>query len=159
MHRVEDIPPPPDFIFVPFQPSPPPEPERAAVSTSPTRIEPVACRVVDAREAARRVARGWRVDIAPCLSIEAADVPAVALPALDVTAAPAPSVAAVAAAESGRRLPRRRGRVAARSVSPLPDSNEVSRAISELEAAFRPAALCSASDESAGVTGCRVGGV
>jgi hypothetical protein len=66
LHRVENVPPPPDFIYEPFvssraAPTPP------AASARP--IHPRPCRVVDARQARQRVQRGWRVDVAPCLDI------------------------------------------------------------------------------------------
>jgi hypothetical protein len=68
LHRVEDVPPPPDFIFRPFVSSL----SRAAPSpASLLAIEPRPCRVVDEREACRRVARGWRVDVAPCVEVGA----------------------------------------------------------------------------------------
>jgi hypothetical protein len=157
LHRVENIPPPPDFIFQPFVPTGPaprPAPPDAsrALATEPSGlepmavsgaqpIEPVACQIVDRRDAARRVNRGWRVDIAPCLSIG--------------SGAPLPS----SSGETPRRATRRRGSVVARSFSPLPDSDEVSRAISELEAAFAQPALHYRPDGSAGVGSCRAGGV
>jgi hypothetical protein len=70
LHRVEDVPPPPDFIFRPFVSSL----RRAALSpglASTRPIEPRPCRVVDEREACQRVARGPRVDVAPCVEVGA----------------------------------------------------------------------------------------
>ncbi len=157
LHRVENVPPPPDFIFQPFvrtepaqRPALPDAP--LALATGPSGleptvvpetqpIEPVACQIVDRRDAARRVNRGWRVDIAPCLSIGSGP--------------PLPS----APPETARRATRRRGSAVARSLTPLPDSDEVSRAISELEAAFAQPALHYRPDGSAGVGPCRAGGV
>lgn len=111
VHRVENIPPPPDFIFTPFVSSrrcvattmdvdtsrvcssgavsdvastevPLSEAVVAALAADPTAggvcaalvpapIEPRPCRAVDEREACRRVDRGWRVDVAPCLNVGA----------------------------------------------------------------------------------------
>jgi hypothetical protein len=65
-HRVEDVPPPPEFIFRPFVSSLRRAP--AALASAPP-IEPQACQIVDEREACRRVARGWRVDVAPCVDV------------------------------------------------------------------------------------------
>jgi hypothetical protein len=125
-HRVEDVPPPPDFIFRPFV--------RAAAPTAPVAvtldaapIQPRACQVVDAREARLRVQRTGRVDIAPCLSVVES-----------APAAPAPVVERV-------RRSRRRGPPALRAlaVAPLPDRGELQRAIEELEAAFaKPGLHC-----------------
>jgi hypothetical protein len=81
VHRVENIPPPPDFIFRPFVRSPRREVSlgeavvaaladpSAASLLPPAPIEPRPCRSVDERDAGRRIERGWRVDVAPCLSI------------------------------------------------------------------------------------------
>lgn len=78
VHRVEDVPPPPDFIFVPFVPSAgrsPAEaratPLRPLASCRPAQrpIAPSPCRAVDEREARRRVDRGRRVDVAPCVPV------------------------------------------------------------------------------------------
>jgi hypothetical protein len=155
IHRVENVPPPPDFIFQPFvrtspteRPAPPDPSPALATGASPEPpvvseaepIEPVACQIVDRRDAARRVNRGWRVDIAPCLSV-------------------GPGPAPASSSGETRRATRRRGSVVARSLSPLPDSDEVSRAISELEAAFAQPALHYRPDGSAGVGACRAGGV
>jgi len=66
-HRVENVPPPPDFIYRPFASS------RARVTPaveSPRPIDPRPCRVVDARQAGQRVQRGWRVDVAPCVRVD-----------------------------------------------------------------------------------------
>jgi len=97
VHRVENIPPPPDFIFRPLASSrrreasvgeaapsevPLSEAVVAALAADPSAggvcaalvartIEPQACRTIDEREASRRVDRGWRVDVAPCLNIGA----------------------------------------------------------------------------------------
>ena len=110
VHRVENIPPPPDFIFTPFVSSrrhaanaldvgrsdvtsgvvsdlatsevPLSEAVVAALAANPsaggvcaalvpTPIDPQPCRTVDEREACRRVDRGWRVDVAPCLNVGA----------------------------------------------------------------------------------------
>jgi hypothetical protein len=109
VHRVENIPPPPDFIFTPFVSSrrrdlTPSEVSARDVGTSisdvapsevplseavvaalaanpsaggvcaalvPVPIDPRPCRTVDEREACRRVERGWRVDVAPCLNVGA----------------------------------------------------------------------------------------
>lgn len=66
LHRVEDVPPPPDFIYRPFVSS---RTRAAPAPASPRPIHPRPCRVVDARQARLRVQRGWRVDVAPCLDI------------------------------------------------------------------------------------------
>lgn len=106
VHRVENVPPPPDFIFKPFVSSrrraasahdgvvndvddvaslrevPLSEAVVAALAANPSAggvcaalvpapIEPRPCRTVDEREACRRVDRGWRVDVAPCLNVGA----------------------------------------------------------------------------------------
>jgi hypothetical protein len=75
VHRVEDVPPPPDFIFRPFISSR----SRAALTLlspiKPLPIDPRPCRVIDEREAYRRVERGARVDIAPCVVVGAAGEP------------------------------------------------------------------------------------
>jgi hypothetical protein len=109
-HRVENVPPPPDFIFRPLasaRPRPPaaPAPSSSAVSVLP--IDPRPCRVVDEREAGRRVDRGFRVDVAPCIEV------------------------GVAAGEPSRRQPRRRGSLAARALL----SSPVGVPLPELEAA------------------------
>jgi hypothetical protein len=71
-HRVEDVPPPPDFIFRPFVSSR----CRPALTPLPALpIDPKPCRVIDGREACRRVERGVRVDIAPCLIVGAVGEP------------------------------------------------------------------------------------
>ena len=76
-HRVADIPPPPDFIFRPLAAP------RSAASIALGRFEPSAAppltllgyRVIDARAATSRVERRWRIDIAPCVQVEAAPPP------------------------------------------------------------------------------------
>jgi hypothetical protein len=68
-HRVENVPPPPDFIFRPFVSSLRRAGASPAVPASASPIEPRLCQVVDQREAGRRVARGWRVDVAPCVEV------------------------------------------------------------------------------------------
>ena len=75
-HRVENVPPPPDFIFRPFVSSRRRELNAEGVSESAVRprlapISPRPCRVVDEIEACRRVDRRFRVDVAPCVDIEA----------------------------------------------------------------------------------------
>jgi hypothetical protein len=80
-HRVEDVPPPPEFIFRPLASSRRAEPaalfEPVAV---PLRALPLlGYRVVDEHLAASRVERRWRVDVAPCLAVAAA-LPQAALP-------------------------------------------------------------------------------
>jgi len=90
-HRVEDVPPPPDFVYRPLvstraRAAPPLSPEPPAVTAPPTEpqpieprpieprpIEPRPCRVVDTRQACQRVQRGWRVDVAPCVHIGAGE--------------------------------------------------------------------------------------
>ena len=68
-HRVENVPPPPAFIYRPFVSSRARE-LRAALGTLSTQpLELLPYRVVDQRAASRRVQRGWRVDVAPCVSI------------------------------------------------------------------------------------------
>lgn len=104
-HRVENVPPPPEFIFVPFVPS---RARAALVAVPPPTIDPRPCRVVDEREACRRIDRGWRVDVAPCLTVGAM-------------------------AEASRRQSRRRGGMVA--CAALPPSAEVALALPELEAA------------------------
>jgi hypothetical protein len=69
-HRVEDVPPPPDFIYRPFVSS---RARSAPPAPSPRPIQPRPCRVVDARQARQRVQRGWRVDVAPCVDIGAVE--------------------------------------------------------------------------------------
>jgi hypothetical protein len=71
LHRVEDIPPPPEFVFRPFVSSRPRELGVARSVVAAVPIEPRPCRVVDEREACRRVERGWRVDVAPCVNVGA----------------------------------------------------------------------------------------
>jgi hypothetical protein len=71
-HRVEDVPPPPDFIFRPLVST------RARVvlaAVPPLPIDPRPCRAVDAREECERVERGWRVDVAPCLTVGSSGEP------------------------------------------------------------------------------------
>ena len=68
-HRVENVPPPPDFIFRPFVSSRRRElhAEGASESAVRPRLSPIAprpCRVVDEVEACRRVDRRFRVDVA-----------------------------------------------------------------------------------------------
>ena len=70
-HRVENIPPPPEFIFRPLSSA-----RRAAPTLA---FEPVAAplralpllgyRVVDEHLASSRVERRWRVDVAPCVAV------------------------------------------------------------------------------------------
>jgi hypothetical protein len=104
-HRVENVPAPPEFIFVPFVPS---RSRTALAVVPPPTIDPRPCRVVDEREACRRIERGWRVDVAPCVNVGAM-------------------------AEASRRQSRRRGgRVACAA---LPPGEEVALAPLELEAA------------------------
>jgi hypothetical protein len=67
-HRVENVPAPPEFIFVPFVPS---RLRAARAVVPPPTIDPRPCRVVDEREACRRIDRGWRVDVAPCVNVGA----------------------------------------------------------------------------------------
>lgn len=66
LNRVEDVPPPPDFIYTPFVSS---RARCAPSAPSPRPIHPRPCRIVDARQARLRVQRGWRVDVAPCLEV------------------------------------------------------------------------------------------
>jgi hypothetical protein len=104
-HRVENVPPPPEFVFVPFVPS---RVRKARAAVPPPTIEPRPCRVIDEREACQRIDRGWRVDVAPCVNVGA------------IT-------------EASRRQSRRRGaRVACGS---LPAIEEVALAQLVLEAA------------------------
>jgi hypothetical protein len=145
LHRVENVPPPPDFIFEPFVRSPLPEPSLAAAAVADAgRIEPRPCRVIDDRNAAQRVDRGSRVDIAPCVDIGVS---------ASARAAPTGPKQAV------RRAKRSRGRLAARALAPSRRGDEVSRAIIELDTAFAQPELHSAPDESTGVTACRIRGV
>jgi hypothetical protein len=141
LHRVENVPPPPDFIFEPFLRS---RGSEASAATAPVpagaRIEPRPCRVVDARDASLRVDRGFRVDIAPCVSIGASA-------AACIPVAPKPTL---------RRATRRRGRLAARALLPSRRGDEVNRAIMELDAAFAPSELHSEPDEGTGVTACQI---
>jgi hypothetical protein len=105
-HRVENVPPPPDFIFRPLA-SARPRPSLAP-SGSALPIDPRPCRVVDEREAGRRIDRSQCVDVAPCIEVGAA------------------------ASEPSRRQPRRRGSLAARVLLaspvgvPLPELEAVS---------------------------------
>jgi hypothetical protein len=92
-HRVENVPPPPAFIFRPLASS------RRAVEPATAVFEPVAVplralpllgyRVVDQHVASSRVQRRWRVDVAPCLAVAAA----IALPLPATEAVLLPSVA------------------------------------------------------------------
>ncbi|HVZ36316.1 MAG TPA: hypothetical protein VG963_28000 [Polyangiaceae bacterium] len=108
-HRVQDIPPPPEFVFQPFVSS-----RRSSPSAPPAApLQPLGCRVIDQQDSGRRIDRRWRVDIAPCLSVESPpEVPATAAPAL----------------RRRRRAPLVRG--------PALVLLELSRALTELEAAF-----------------------
>jgi len=105
-HRVADIPPPPDFIFRPLA-----RPPRAACQVPRAPFEASAAppltllgyRVIDARAATSRVERRWRIDIAPCVRIEAgpSQLASAALPASDAETKPAqPAVAAGTELES-----------------------------------------------------------
>jgi hypothetical protein len=74
-HRVEDVPPPPEFIFRPLPSSRRAEPAAAVFEpvAVPLRALPLlGYRVVDEQLAASRVERRWRVDVAPCLAVAAA---------------------------------------------------------------------------------------
>jgi len=71
-HRVENVPPPPEFIFRPFVSSRARDLRLALETLCAPPLEPLRYRVVDQRAASCRVQRGWRVDIAPCLRIGAA---------------------------------------------------------------------------------------
>lgn len=119
-HRVEDIPPPPAFIYEAVLAHAERELQRvtaarlAAEARARAAIVPARCHTVGAHRAAQRVERAWRVDIAPCLPVDGA--PAQVEPAAE---APQPE----------RR--RRRG-----NPSELPMLKDLSRAIAELEAAF-----------------------
>jgi hypothetical protein len=64
LHRVADVPPPPEFVYRPFVSSR----ARVALVALPP-IDPQPCWVVDEHEAGRRVARGLSVDVAPCVSV------------------------------------------------------------------------------------------
>ena len=73
-HRVENVPPPPDFIFRPFVSSRRRDADGASESAVWPRLAPISprpCRVVDEIDACRRVDRRFRVDVAPCVDIEA----------------------------------------------------------------------------------------
>jgi hypothetical protein len=96
---VENVPPPPDFIYRPFVSS-----RAAPPPPSPRPIHPRPCRIVDARQARQRVQRGWRVDVAPCIDIGSADRRpsrhrggVVACPAAPLPAEPAPELRAASA--------------------------------------------------------------
>jgi hypothetical protein len=96
VHRVENVPPPPEFIFQPFASS---RAREAALSARPRPIDPRPCRVVDDREANRRVERGWRVDVAPCLNVGASsESRRQGRHRGGVVACPAPPISEVAAA-------------------------------------------------------------
>ncbi|HWO14312.1 MAG TPA: hypothetical protein VNN80_32625 [Polyangiaceae bacterium] len=71
LHRVEDVPPPPEFVYRPFVSSRRREAAAAPALAVATPIDPRPCRVVDERDACRRVERGWRVDVAPCVNVGA----------------------------------------------------------------------------------------
>jgi len=71
-HRVENVPPPPEFIFRPFVSSRARDLCLALATLCAPPLEPLRYRIVDQRAASCRVQRGWRVDVAPCLSIGAA---------------------------------------------------------------------------------------
>jgi hypothetical protein len=64
LHRVADVPPPPEFVYRPFVSS---RSRVAAAVAAP--IDPQPCCVVDEREQWRRVARGFFVDVAPCVTV------------------------------------------------------------------------------------------
>ncbi len=163
-HRVENVPPPPAFIFEPFVPSPvraAPTPPKAPLAALPALpLIPMPCRVIADPVLRRRVARGLRVDIALCLSVGSdaevsrvepndAEVSRVEPSCVPVSHAE-PSRFEVSRVEPSRFVPepnsaerlsrpvRRRRGLATRAVtrSPLPAADEVSRAIAELEAAF-----------------------
>jgi hypothetical protein len=108
-HRVENVPPPPDFLFKAVTPA-------AAVAQPVTAIvrwvEPV--QTVLVRPADRRVTRGVRVDVAPRTVVDSGP----------------PSCE--------RRSASRRGPLVTRVLAPCPlaDEDELRRAISELEDAF-----------------------
>ncbi len=68
LNRVENVPPPPEFVLRPFVSS---RARSAEGDAQPRPIDPRPCRIVDDREACRRVERGWRVDVAPCLNVGA----------------------------------------------------------------------------------------
>jgi hypothetical protein len=67
-HRVANVPPPPAFVFQPFASSRRAAVARVIAAASPP-LAPLGYRVVDRRNADRRVLRGWRVDVAPCLRV------------------------------------------------------------------------------------------
>jgi hypothetical protein len=130
-HRVENVPPPPEFVFRPFVPSRP----LPASPPSAVPLEPLRCRVIDERQATTRVERRWRVDVAPCLRIES---PRVVVPSV--------------AEQPSRRRRRVSAQGGSRSVA-LPNLMDLSRAISELEAAFaeRPFAAPPLAEAARGV--------
>lgn len=71
-HRVENVPPPPDFIFKPFVSS---RSGPALVVASARPIYPRPCRSVDHRDACRRIERSRSVDVAPCVHVGAVELP------------------------------------------------------------------------------------
>jgi hypothetical protein len=74
-HRVENVPPPPDFIFRPLASSRRPAAPAPLFEpvTVPLRALPLlGYRVVDEHVVSSRVERRWRVDVAPCVAVAAA---------------------------------------------------------------------------------------
>jgi hypothetical protein len=103
-HRVEDIPPPPEFIFRPLSSR---RAARAVVFepvTAPQRALPLlGYRVVDEHLAASRVERRWRVDVARCVAVadrlEPLSAPELPLSAPEPAALPAAAPEVVEPAE------------------------------------------------------------
>lgn len=96
-HRVEDVPPPPEFIFRPLPSSRRTEPVAAVFEpvAVPLRALPLlGYRVVDEHLAASRVERRWRVDVAPCVAVSGALRAGgpVALPVVEQAAAVHPAL-------------------------------------------------------------------
>jgi hypothetical protein len=137
-HRVEDVPPPPEFVYKPFRRSlaAPPPPTYGAVQVR---------RVIGIGPVPREVRRNRRVDIAPCIAIGAAppapvlenvSQPAEAVFSAVEPAALQPPPAALAPPPAAVTPPpprraSRRGRL--RSVL---HADELRQAILELESAF-----------------------
>ena len=150
-HRVADIPPPPDFIFRPLASSRRPETSLLRAPFTASAAPPLTLlgyRVVDARVAASRVERRWRVDIAPCLHVVAPPaelappVPEVAaatvLPVPEVVAATElPLLAGAAPAE----LPP--PEVTAATELPLPEAAAATELESLAQALFPEASMAS----------------
>jgi hypothetical protein len=125
--RVDDIPPPPEFVFRAFRRS------RPTVSVDPDQPVSVG-RVQDVSSGdvgSRQVRRGSRVDVAPCIAlVEPGATPTA--PSLTLVASDARRAEPEQPRRSRRSAPVRRGIVS----SPVSDPEQLEQAIRELESAF-----------------------